>query len=29
MFEVQKRCNAWSYNVIRPNGIVGFTPHCE
>ncbi|KAK7702306.1 hypothetical protein SLS57_011438 [Botryosphaeria dothidea] len=27
MFEVQKRRNAWSYNVIRPNGIVGFTPH--
>lgn len=28
MFEVQKRRGTWSHNIIRPNGIVGFTPHC-
>lgn len=27
MFEVQKRRNQWAYNIIRPFGIVGFTPH--
>ncbi|KAH7061963.1 nucleoside-diphosphate-sugar epimerase GsfE [Paraphoma chrysanthemicola] len=26
MFELQKKRN-WSYNIIRPNGIIGFTPH--
>jgi hypothetical protein len=25
MFDLQKR-RKWSYNIIRPNGIVGFTP---
>lgn len=24
---VQKRRNAWTWNVIRPTGIIGFTPH--
>ncbi|KAL1640920.1 hypothetical protein SLS58_006536 [Diplodia intermedia] len=27
LFEVQKRRGTWSHNIIRPNGIVGFTPH--
>ncbi|KAF4540657.1 Nad-dependent epimerase dehydratase [Lasiodiplodia theobromae] len=27
MFEVQKRRGTWSHNIIRPNGIIGFTPH--
>ncbi|KKY17626.1 putative nucleoside-diphosphate-sugar epimerase [Diplodia seriata] len=28
MLEIQnRRASAWSYNIIRPNGIVGFTPH--
>ncbi|KAI9923925.1 hypothetical protein ASPWEDRAFT_436420 [Aspergillus wentii DTO 134E9] len=29
MFEVQKRRNTWSYNIIRPNAIIGFTPHAN
>ncbi|OJZ85243.1 hypothetical protein ASPFODRAFT_208412 [Aspergillus luchuensis CBS 106.47] len=27
--EVQKRRNAWSYNIIRPNAINGFAPHAN
>ncbi|KAF9637997.1 putative nucleoside-diphosphate-sugar epimerase protein [Lasiodiplodia theobromae] len=27
MREVQKRRNQWAYNIIRPFGIIGFTPH--
>ncbi|KAJ0421362.1 hypothetical protein BJY00DRAFT_323348 [Aspergillus carlsbadensis] len=27
--EVQKRRNAWSWNVIRPNAINGFAPHAN
>ncbi|KAI9037295.1 SDR family oxidoreductase [Aspergillus affinis] len=26
LFEIQKRRNTWHYNIIRPFGIVGFTP---
>ncbi|KAL3422620.1 nad dependent epimerase dehydratase family protein [Phlyctema vagabunda] len=26
MFELQKKRNTWSYNIVRPNGIVGYTP---
>ncbi|KAL1614490.1 hypothetical protein SLS54_009748 [Diplodia seriata] len=26
LFEVQKRRNQWSYNIIRPFGIIGYTP---
>ncbi|KAJ6178270.1 nucleoside-diphosphate-sugar epimerase GsfE [Penicillium mononematosum] len=26
LFEVQKRKSTWHYNIIRPFGIVGFTP---
>jgi hypothetical protein len=27
MFAVQQKRKTWHWNVIRPNGIVGFTPH--
>ena len=27
--EVQKRRSTWSWNVIRPTGIIGFTPQCK
>lgn len=26
MFNLQKQ-RKWSYSIIRPNGIIGFTPH--
>lgn len=29
MFDVQKKRKSWDYNIIRPNGIFGFTPHGE
>ncbi|KAJ6009000.1 nucleoside-diphosphate-sugar epimerase GsfE [Penicillium canescens] len=29
LFEIQKRRNTWHYNIIRPFGIVGFTPQCQ
>lgn len=29
MREVQKKRNTWSWNVVRPTGIVGFTPQCK
>lgn len=28
LFAIQKRRNAWQYNIIRPVGILGFTPSC-
>ena len=28
MFALQKQ-RSWSYNIIRPHGIIGFTPHCR
>lgn len=28
LFEIQKRRNAWAYTIIRPFGIVGYTPQC-
>lgn len=27
--ELQKRRSTWSWNVIRPTGIIGFTPQCK
>ncbi|KAJ6113426.1 hypothetical protein N7523_006743 [Penicillium sp. IBT 18751x] len=26
LFRIQKRRNSWNYNIIRPMGIIGFTP---
>jgi hypothetical protein len=27
LHDVQARRNTWTWNVIRPAGIIGFTPH--
>ncbi|KAJ5485712.1 hypothetical protein N7530_000012 [Penicillium desertorum] len=29
LVEVQQRRKQWQYNVIRPTGIIGFTPHAN
>ncbi|KAJ5210860.1 hypothetical protein N7491_010673 [Penicillium cf. griseofulvum] len=29
MMRVQKRRNKWHWNVIRPMGIIGYTPQCK
>lgn len=29
LFRIQKRRNSWHYNIIRPMGIIGFTPQCK
>lgn len=29
MFAIQKRRQTWSYNIIRPMGIIGYASQCR